>query len=371
LEEWMPDHPVPVARGIVLAAALLVSIAVAQTPDPHIVFSEPSAGQVFAPGDRMLVVLRINPPLHATDAIIYSGLGMLEGKDAEYNGSTFRWQFHIPVEYAGPLMLTPMVVAGEDPAHPGTALTIAGAPITVAVRPKGAPVKLDLSERNFFLRPHATVDKQCLHVRGEFGNGREGDLTSPATGTTYRSSAPAVAVVDGEGCVTIAGPGVATVTAENRGVKDFATFVVEDPRNPLPPEDVTAKLKISRSTIRRDPTAKAYDTYPLSVQTITIANTSPEPVAGPLYLTVRDLPKGVELWIKASNVPPHPPPSMTLYFRQNPAPGKSVPVRLALNDGLKLNPGESVTAELYFLYSAGEPGYRLSVVRSMDTRQIP
>jgi len=264
-----------------------------------------------------------------------------------------------------------MVVQGEDPAHPGTPLTIAGAPVTVAVTPKEAPVKLNLAQRTFYLEPHATVDKQCLHVRGEFGNAGERDLTSPATGTTYRSSAPAVAVVDGEGCVTAAGPGVATVMAENRGVKDFATFVVEDPRNPLPPEDVTAKLKISRSAVRRDPNAKAYNTYPLSVQTITITNTSGEPLAGPLYLTVRDLPKGVELWIKAANVPPNPPPNMTLYFRQNPAPGKSLPVRLALKDGLKLNPGESVTAQLYFLYSAVGPRFRLRVVRSMDTRQIP
>jgi hypothetical protein len=360
----MLDQAVPVARAVLVAATLLVNTAIAQTPDPHIVFSEPAPGQVFAPGDRMLVVLRIYPPLHPTDAIIYSGLGMIESKDAEFNGSTFRWQIHIPLEYAGPLLLTPMVVAGEDPAHPGTPLTIAGAPVTVAVRPKEAPVKLNLAERNFYLEPHSTVDKQCLYVRGEFANAGERDLTSPATGTIYRSSAPAVAAVDGEGCVRVVGPGVATVTAENHGVKDFATFVVEDPRNPLPPEDVTAKVKISRSAISLDPKAKAYDTYPLSVQTITITNTSPEPVSGPLYLTVRELPKGVELWIKAANAPPNPPQNMTLYFRQNPAASKSAHVRLALKDGLKLNPGESVTAQLYFLYSEGEPSYRLNVVRS-------
>src|SRR4029077_16434936 len=97
-EEWMPDHPAPVARGILLAAALLINIAAGQAPDPHIVFSEPSPGKVFVPGDRIVVVLRINPPLHPTDAIIYSGLGMLAGKDAEFDGSTFRWQLHIPLE---------------------------------------------------------------------------------------------------------------------------------------------------------------------------------------------------------------------------------------------------------------------------------
>jgi hypothetical protein len=367
----MLAQPLPLARAVLAFATLLVNGAVAQTPDPHIVFSEPAPGQVFAPGDRMLVVLRINPPLHPTDAVIYSGLGMIESKDAEFDGSIFRWQIHIPLEFAGPLELTPMVVAGEDPAHPGTPLTIAGAPVTVAVRPKEAPVRLHLAERNFYLEPHGTVDTQCLHVLGEFTNRGERDLTSPAAGTTYRSSAPAVAAVDGNGCVRIAGPGVATVTAENHGVKDFASFVVEDPRNPLPPEDVTAKVQISRSAVTRDSKAKAYDTYPLSIQTITITNTSPEPVAGPLYLTVGDLSKGVELWIKAANVPPNPPPNMTLYFRQNPGEGKAVHVRLAPNDGLKLNPGESVVAQLYFLYSEREPSYRLGVVRSTDARQIP
>src|SRR6266852_936585 len=181
-----------------------------------------------------------------------------------------------------------------------------------------------------------------------------GSPAAPSAGDPRSQSFSLEAAVDGEGCARVVGPGVATVTAENHGVKDFATFVVEDPRNPLPPEDVTATVKISRSAISRDPEAKAYDTYPLSVQTITIANTSPEPVAGPLYLTVWDLPIGVELWIRAANVPLNPPPNMTLYFRQNPAPGKSVHVRLELTDGLKLNPGESVTAQLYFLYSASE-----------------
>jgi hypothetical protein len=345
-------------------AVLLVNAAVAQAPDSHIVFSEPEAGEVFAPGDRVPVVLRVNPPLHATDAIIYlSGLGMLEGKEADFDGSTFKWQLHIPLEYAGPLTLTPMVVAGEDLAHPGTPLTIAGASVTVAVMPRDAPVKVQLAEHNFYLRPHGRVDKQCLHLRGEFGNAGERDLTSPATGTTYRSSAPAVAAVDGEGCVRVVGPGIATVTVENRGVKDFATFVVEDLRNPLPPEDVTRQVTISRSAIRRDPNAKAYDTYPLRVQTITITNTSSEPIPGPLYLAVQDLPKGVELWSRAANVPPNPPPNVTLYFRSTPAPGKPASVRVALKDGLKLNPGEVAITQLYFLYSSKEPHYELRVVR--------
>ena len=72
---------------------------------------------MFLSGHRMLVVLRIDPPLYATDAIIYSGLGMLEGKDAEFNGSTFSWQLYIPLEYTGPLVLTPMVVEGKLPAE--------------------------------------------------------------------------------------------------------------------------------------------------------------------------------------------------------------------------------------------------------------
>jgi hypothetical protein len=367
----MPDSPIAVARGVLLIA-ILASSAAAQPPDPHIVFSKPTPGQVFAPGERVPVVLRVDAPLHPTDAIIYlSGLGMLEGKDAQFDGSTFRWQLRIPLEFAGPITLAPMVVTGEDPAHPGTPLTVPGPPVTIAVKPKETPVKLRLAESNFYLTPHGVIDKQCLHVQGDFGNAGERDLTSPATGTTYRTSAPAVALVDGEGCVKVMGPGVATVTAENRGVKDFAIFVVEDPQNPLPPEDVSARVKVSRSTLRPDSSAKAYDTYPLSVQTITITNTSGEPVAGPLYLTVRDLPKGVELWVKAADVPANPPPNMVLYFRQNPGPGKPAILPLALKDGLKLNTGETVTAQLYFLDSENEPRCRLGVVRSMDTRQIP
>jgi len=170
--------------------------------------------------------------------------------------------------------------------------------------------------------------------------------------------------------VSITAPGVATVTVENRGAKDFATFVIEDQRHPLPPEDLTEKVIISRSAIERDFTAKAYNTYPLSVQTITITNTSDEPIVGPLYLTVRDLPKDVELWLRVANAPANPPPGMILYVGRTAAEGVSIPVRLTPKDGRKINPGETVSTPLYFLGPADETRYRLGVVRSMDERQI-
>jgi len=162
--------------------------AFSQVHDPNIVFSEPTPGQVFAPGDEMLIALRIQIP-RQTDAIVsLAGLGLLIGRnDGSFDGSTLRWRFRIPPEFAGPLTLTPLVIEGADPARPDAPLTIAGIPLTVAVRPREAPMEIMLAEHNFYLEPD-TADTQCLHVTGAFANAVTRDLTSPVTGTTYHSS---------------------------------------------------------------------------------------------------------------------------------------------------------------------------------------
>jgi hypothetical protein len=151
-------------------------------------------------------------------------------------------------------------------------------------------------------------------------------------------------------------PGAATVTAENHGVKDFASFVIEDPVHSLPPQDVTGQMKIEKSGIAVDPEAKAYGQYPLSAQTITVTNTSNRPVVGPLYLVVKNLPAGVWLWEKTHNLPPNPPPNMTPYWRIQPKAGKPSAIRLEPKDGLGINPGESLSVTLYFL--PDKPGVR-------------
>jgi hypothetical protein len=75
-------------------------------------------------------------------------------------------------------------------------------------------------------------------VTGNYSNSLQLDLTSSVTGTTYSSSNPNVVTVDPQGNVQAVAFGTATVTAQNSGLKTFATFVVGDPTSPLPPEDV-------------------------------------------------------------------------------------------------------------------------------------
>ncbi len=335
--------------------------------NPSIVFDAPKAGQVYAPGETVTVILRVEAPLKekTTDALLaVPGYGLMRAAVIDIGTGVFQWNIAIPKEYAGAFTLTPMVVAGEDPAHPGQPLTVEGAPLTIAVAPREAPSSLRIPNPYYFLQWPVSRHEQ-LYAAGVYATG-ERDVTSSVTGTRWYSSDPGVARVSSEGDVTVVALGTATVTADNHGVKAFASFVVEDPAHPLPPQDVTGGVKIEKSKITIDREAKAYGQYPLSAQTITVTNNSDFPIAGPLYLAVSDLSAGVWLWLKTPNLPPNPPPGMIRYSRLRPKPGKPMAIRLEPKDGLRINPAESVRVTLYFLIN--QPGVRpdckLSVIRA-------
>ncbi len=65
-----------------------------------------------------------------------------------------------------------------------------------------------------------------LVVTSTFADQTTGDVTSPATGTTYRSSNPAVATVSADGKVTAVGPGSALIYALNEGAGGLSTVSV-------------------------------------------------------------------------------------------------------------------------------------------------
>jgi hypothetical protein len=65
-----------------------------------------------------------------------------------------------------------------------------------------------------------------LMVTGAFGDGVTRDITSPAVGTVYRTSNPAIVTVSSGGTVSSVSPGIATVIAQNGNVQDSITVTV-------------------------------------------------------------------------------------------------------------------------------------------------
>lgn len=116
----------------------------------------------------------------------------------------------------------------------------------------------------------ATGQTQQLEVLGTFEFEDAGgqtqrvtvDVTSPADGTTYRSSAPGVATVDVRGLVAVAlttGAGSAVITVENDGVQATARVTVSIPPNNGGGEDILLGWSLRPLPDPRNSHAMAYD----------------------------------------------------------------------------------------------------------------
>jgi len=298
----------------------------------------PTNGQVFAPGDTVTATVSIAPALKASSvALAAYGLGEVGGSN--YDGSTYQASVTIPMGTAGPLQLVPVVSEnGGDP--------ILGLTTTVDIRPKTPPLNLTLSQADDVLTSIGATDR--IFVTGNYPGNITSDLTSSASGTTYKSSNTGVVTVDAEGNATAVGFGTAAITVSNMGVMVFETFTVEDPAHPLAPQDVTANVGTSDAGFRVDRTTGFFD------QTVQWTNKLAVPVVGPLYFVATGLPAGVTL-IGAGKT-------------QNITPTGSPYFTLQLPDGITLQPGASITQVLKFLNpSLTRIAYTSKIFRTLAT----
>ena len=293
--------------------------------DSRVQIISPSAGQVFAPGDTVPITVRLIAPLVANDiAVLVSGFNSLPG--GSYDGSTYQASFTVPDFFAGPLRLTPAITDTND-------VGIQGEEVTVAVRSAVAPTAVNFQQTNFRLTPLAIGPPGALAIVGTYPGGVQRDISSAAAGTSYASSNPGVVSVNLDGVSVVASTGIAVVSAQNSGLRDYAVFVVEDPVNPLPPNDMGAQISIQQSGLRLDRASGFF------VQTITLRNLQSVPLAGPLYLVLAGLPAGVNLIGQSGTT-------------QNVRIGSAYLNVPLVTDGLTLRPGQSVVFNAQFLNPA-------------------
>jgi len=295
----------------------------ASVPDSRVQMISPADGRIFAPGDTVNITVKLTPPLIANNIAVdmTEGFGELEGTN--YDGTQYQAIFVIPDFFAGPLILTPDITDTNN-------IPILGAPITIAVRPATPPIDIAFRQKNFRITLPTTNPSESLALMGTYDGPIEYDMTSSVTGTSYQTTNPAVVKVNNEGIYQIMGSGTAVVTASNSGLKDFAAFVVEDPVNPLQPEDVSAQFSIQESGFRLDRTKGFF------VQSVSMTNNEPIPAPGPLYLLISGLPAGVNL-VNQSGI------------TQNIQMGTPYITLPLSSDGLNLQPGQSITLTLQFL----------------------
>ena len=301
----------------IAAAGLAASPAAAG--DARVKITTPANGQVFAPGDTVSVTVAIAPPLQANDVSLnVAGLGSQPG--TSYNGSTYQVSFSIPDTYAGTLQLSPAITDTSN--NPITGVTT-----TIAVRPTTPPSSLTLPQASYILNAVGATER--VDVVGNYPGGIQRDLTSSASGTTYKSSNPTVITVDPEGNVKAGAFGTAVVTVTNSGVQAFATFSVEDPAHPLAAQDVTATTQLIPLGFRVDRNTGFFD------QTLQLTSALATPEIGPLYVVVTGLPTGVTL--------------VSAGATQNITPLGSPYFKVLLPDGVTLPSGTILTKTMQFL----------------------
>lgn len=308
--------------------------------DPRIRILAPAAGAVVNPGTELVVTVELSPPLTESNTVGVTlvGFGRLEATWVQ--GLQFQVTTPPLPPITGALTLVPDLIDTQ-----GTVLT--GVPTTVALMAPAAPVSIALQQSAFQLRP-GSLPRQ-LYVDGRLADGSVVDLRAAVTGTRYASSNTDVVTVGADGLVSIVGAGTAAVTVSHGALSASASFVVQDPANPLPPTQLTGQFQLTRGGIRLDRNTGFY------VQQVTVRNTSNAPVPVPLYLVLSGLPAGVTL-VSKSGLTEQLAPSGRPYIVMRPA-----------GDGLTMTPGAALNYTFQFLNPTRvNIGYTLDVVGGTD-----
>jgi pimeloyl-ACP methyl ester carboxylesterase len=310
------------------------------TPDSRVQITSPTNGQKFAPGATVTVTVEISAPLTVNTGWVGTnipGAGSLAG--ASYTTNSYKATLPIPATFSGPATITPAMVDSSGNPYQGPS-------ITIDVVPASAPLSLRIQQPYSHLTSIPASAR--IYVNGEYPDNVTLNLTSSVTGTTYASSNKKVVTVDAQGNVAAIGFGTAVVTVQNKGVKAFATYVVESAATPLAPQNVTSALEITQTGFQLNRNTGFY------VQTVTITNTQSVPAVGPLYLVIAGLPNGVNLTNSGGGLTRTIQPVGESYLK------------LALPDGLTLQPGASVSLVLQFLDpSRVSPSYTPEVFRTL------
>lgn len=296
----------------------------------------PTAGEVFTPGDRIHVVVRVDDSMDVASMSVATAFALVQADEAPYE-----FDLDVPQNVAGPVDL---LVGLTDAAGRG----ILGAPVRILVRPVDAPervgvgayVSLDLSD----------AEERSARVVpvGVYADGMERALASAQLGTTYATSDPSVVTVDPEGTLAAVGPGTASITTRHRGLTAFTTVDVTTPGGFPSSKDVTSSLAVRVGGFRPDRNTGFF------VQQAMVVAPEDAPVPGPLVAVLSSIPAGVSL-VGNDGVTEHVSPVGSPFFT------------LTLADGLGLRPGEQQSLKLQFLDPARAAiSYGVQVVRAVD-----
>lgn len=237
--------------------------------------TSPNNGDVIAPGSQLNVNIEIDPSLKPEKAIVISNFS--SAVDVVF---PFEFVLKVPKDASGPMKIAVGILDTN-----GDFFT--SIPVEVIVKPAEEPLDLLVQSYLTFDYPDNSEIIEKISVIGLYDNGIQRNLSGSKTGTTYRSSDTEVVTVDSEGILTPVGPGVAVVTSEYMGLEGQTVISVSQEGVFLPPKEITDQI-----TIRREGFIFNRRTGYFS-QKLILNNQSINPIIGPTYVIVEDLPQNV------------------------------------------------------------------------------
>jgi hypothetical protein len=196
--------------------------------------------------------------------------------------------------------------------------------------PSEVPTRLDVESLILLDAPAAgePADSEKLFTQAYYADGRDRNVTLGALGTTYTSSDPSIATVDGDGLITAVSSGSAFIRTEYRGVRAWTRVSVNDGRAAL--TDYTDQVSLNAGGFRVDPETGLF------VQQVSFTNETGWPIPEPIHIVVTGLPDGIEM-----------PENRNRSRQVQPVGSPIVHVELPLDVSV-LRPGEMATATLRF-----------------------
>jgi pimeloyl-ACP methyl ester carboxylesterase len=281
--------------------------------------SSPVEGSTFVVGNEIRIIGQLATNFEPTDLgfSLGEGIGYIEATTR--NDRLFERRYTLPVGLAGRVTITPVARNNQGG-------LIEGAAVTVNILPQGTLAELSFVQPTYSIPP--TAPAQQLALTGRFTSqpvDESVDLTS--SGASFTSSNNAVVSVNAAGRVTVAGAGLASVSASFLGRTAYATFIVGNPVQPLPPQELTTRFGVSFSGFQLNRNTGFY------VQTLTLVNNSQSVLSAPLFLTINNLTTNVSVVGdtvgQTVNIPSPETPYLSLPLpNQQLAPGQRVSVQL-------------------------------------------
>lgn len=303
--------------------------------DPRVQILSPAPHQIFTPGDTVHVEVHVDGSVSVANVGIASPFAVDATETPPYD-----FDLPIPDTFAGPADLTAGVVTTSDE-------SFQSAPVAIVVVPADTPQNLVVDDYVALGLPPSGEPKTIIPI-AVYVDGVERDLRSSQVGTTYASSDGAVVAVNAEGVVIPVGAGLATITTMHDGIKAFTTVEVSASGPPPPPKDVTAALTVRFGGFRPDRNSGFF------VQEVRVTNPGQVPVPGPLVAVVSGISEAVFL-VNYNGETEIAEPLGTPFLR------------LALADGLTLQPAEQQSIKLQFLNpSRVTVAYDLHIVQAQD-----